>query len=112
MTSRTEPPFEETLEILGECIRVCTWCADEDIRLADATMVECARLCLDCADVCEACVSLLARDSSFYRQFCGVCAEICEACAAECTKHAHHVHCRICAEICTRCAEQCRLLAA
>ena len=104
--------FEKAIEIISECARTCTWCADWDIRMADATMVECARLCLDCADVCATCTTLLTRESSVYGAFCRLCAEICDACAAECAQHAHYEHCRACAEACTRCAEECRQLAA
>jgi len=108
----TESRFVSTLDALSECSRTCTWDADADIRELDAAMVECARLCLDCADTCDTCISLLARESTFYRQVCLMCAEICEACAAECEKHDHHEHCRVCAESCRRCAEKCRQVAA
>ena len=82
----TEARFRSALDALSECVQTCTACANECIRGVDASMVECARLCLDCAQVCATCVRLLAADSSVYRQYCGLCAEICEACAAECGK--------------------------
>lgn len=107
----TEAPFSRALDVISECSRTCSWCADQDMRTADAAMVECVRLCLDCAAVCATTIDLVARASTFYREYCHLSAEICDACAAECEKHLHHEHCRLAAEWCRRCADECRQLA-
>ena len=65
----------------------------------------------DSATTCSACVSLMARESRFHPQMCGLCAEVCRACAAECERHDEE-HCRACADACRRCADECGRMAA
>ena len=97
------------LDVVSECAQTCEACALRCMN--DSSMLDCARTCLDCAVVCQALVTLLARESRFYRAFCRLCADICEACANECAKFDVD-HCRVCAETRRRCTTECRRLAA
>jgi hypothetical protein len=74
-------------------------------------MVTCVRECLDCATLCQACVTLLARDAPYGPELCGLCASACNACATECERFDDELMIE-CARVCRRAAELCRAMAA
>ena len=105
------PILEWCIEDCLRCLRLCAECRDESLTMDPAGMAESIRLCGDCPEVCQSCVALLAGNSEFANQICGVCANICEACAMECEKYPQMETMRKCAEACRRCAGSCREVA-
>jgi hypothetical protein len=101
---------ESAIEACLQCLRWCSACVDQGLN--DPSRMEASiRLCHECGQVCSVCASLLASNSRFAHELCGVCADICEACAQECGQHKHVETMRRCAEACTRCATACREVA-
>jgi hypothetical protein len=105
------PIVERCIEDCLRCLRLCAECRDESLTEDPAGMAESVRLCSDCLEICRSCVVLLAGNSQFANQVCGVCADICEACAAECAKYPDMETMRKCAEACRRCESSCREVA-
>jgi hypothetical protein len=57
-------------------VRVTNQCADACLSGGQAdTMARCIHLCLDCSSLASACMALLARNSQFAGQVCGVLAK-------------------------------------
>jgi hypothetical protein len=107
----SNPTIERAIEECLQCLRWCSACVDEGLTADPSMMAESVRLCHECAPLCGVCATLLAGNSRFAHQLCGVCADICDACAAECGKHNHDETMRKCAETCIRCARTCREVA-
>jgi hypothetical protein len=102
---------DRCIEECLRCFRLCSECRDEGLTHEPVRMAECIRLCSECLEVCRSCVPLLAGNSRFANQLCGVCADVCEACAAECEKYKDMETMTKCAEACRRCASTCREVA-
>ncbi|CAN5559710.1 four-helix bundle copper-binding protein [soil metagenome] len=110
--SQRQSLMDQCLQRCAAVVQAAGQCADSCLSGGQAdTMQQCIRLCLDAATISGACAELMARDSSFSGQACGVCAEVCEACATECERHDGD-NLQQCAEACRACAHTCRQMAA
>ncbi len=98
---------ERCIDECLQCMRWCEMCVEECLTTDPAKMAECIRLCHECPSPCGSCVTLLAGQSRYAHQQCGVCADICNACAAECENFSDLDTMRKCAEACRRCARTC-----
>jgi len=104
--------MDQCLEECFAVMRTASRCAESCLSGGQATeMAECIRLCLDAATITAGCAELIARNSQFSSQVCGVCADVCDACAQECEQYEGEIM-RECAEACRRCAQACRHMAA
>jgi hypothetical protein len=102
--------IDQCFDVVHQASHCVDWCIKSDQA---TTLAECTRLCLDSASLTGACAEMMARNSRFSAQVCGICADVCDACAAECEKHQDMGDImRQCAEACRRCAETCRQMAA
>lgn len=100
--------YEEIIDSLSNCVRVCETCADACLKEDNVKMLaDCIKLDIDCADTCSLGIRLLSRNSTLSESIIGLCADICATCATECEKHEHD-HCKKCAEACHRCKEICK----
>ncbi len=114
-----EDVMSQQQSLTDQCLQECTTVVQTAGRCADSclsggqadAMQQCIRLCLDAATITGACAELMARNSSFSGQICGICADVCDACAAECEQHEGDVM-QQCAEACGACARTCRQMAA
>ena len=103
-----EDDTKQLIDTLNDCLVKCTACAQDCANQANADLTECIKFCSDCADLCQACVSLLARGSKFSPELCRTCADACDQCAQECERTGMTE----CAEACRKAAEACRQMAA
>lgn len=104
--SADQQMMDQCLEQCFAVVHTASRCADSCLGGDQASqMVRCIRLCLDAQEMAGVCAGLIARNSQFTGQVCGVCAAICDACAAECEKYEVM---RECATACRQCAEACR----
>jgi hypothetical protein len=101
----------ECLDACADYVAACEGCAQHCIAAAEQEMVTRVRQRLDCAALCQACVTLLARDAQYAGELCGLCANACEACATECERFDDELMAE-CARTCRRAAELCRAMAA
>lgn len=109
--STTQAVRERCIAACLDCTRLASVCAHRCIIGGQADrMSRCISLCVDCATVTGACATLMARDSEYAGQVCGVCADLCDACAAECEKHGNGIMAQ-CATACRQCAQTCRQMA-
>jgi len=104
-----EKTMSEAIDSALECMRACEKCAFSCLEEKSVEMLrECIRLNTACADICGLSARFMIRESRFHAQICQLCVEICESCAMECDRHADMAHCRDCAEACRECAQACR----
>src|SRR5690606_18959215 len=95
--------YEETFQVILECLKECNSCFDECLNEEDVKMMsECIRLDRECADACAFAAQAITRNSPFTNQILELCAEICDRCAEECNQHDMD-HCKRCAEACRKC---------
>lgn len=100
--------YEEIIDSLSDCVRVCETCTDGCLNEENEKMLaDCIKLNIDCADTCALGVQLLSRNSGLSKSIIGICSDICARCAEECEKHDHE-HCQKCAEVCRNCEEICK----
>jgi hypothetical protein len=95
-----------------DCAAACSGCADACIAENDTQrLLRCIRLNQDCATVCRSTAEILSRSSqpdwAVLWTLVDACRVACRACAAECERHARHMHCRICADACRRVERAC-----
>lgn len=104
------PQQQAAADAVAQAIRVCGWCADQCIQLADPHMVECVRRCEDVVELGETGLALLPRNSAQTPTVMRAFEQAAEACARECAQH-QHAHCQECAQVLPWAADAARQLA-
>lgn len=98
------PEQRAAVDNVARAIQVCGWCADQCIQTADATMIECIRLCHDVAELGETVLSLAPRNSRYLQPVLRAFEQAAQACAQECGQHSH-AHCQECAQVLPQAAQ-------
>ena len=67
---------------LQDCIDACRDCSEAvnvclSAHTGEEPMKRCLMLCLDCMNLTTACAQMMARQSDYVHQICGVCTDLC-----------------------------------